>query len=166
MNIGLGGFQIAVMHRARPTDVEFLALSAAGRVDFSRATTFNLDEFVGLAAEKGELPRLLEWTDLKGSLHNHSNWSDGRGTLQEIADYMQELGCSYWAINDHSKSSIQANGLDAARLGRAVLLHAQALWTGPAQLLPRTVDVLVARAGGKLGLRPESRARSRVDACD
>src|SRR5438094_821461 len=30
------------------------------------------------AAEKGELPKLIEWTDLKGSLHNHSNWSDGQ----------------------------------------------------------------------------------------
>src|SRR5207245_1672231 len=28
-------------------------------------------------AEQGPLPRLLEWTDLKGSLHNHSTWSDG-----------------------------------------------------------------------------------------
>jgi DNA polymerase (family X) len=41
---------------------------------------------------------------LKGSLHNHSNWSDGHGTLEEIAAYMQELGCDYWAITDHSKS--------------------------------------------------------------
>jgi len=68
------------------------------------------------AAEKGELPRLLEWTDLRGSLHNHSTWSDGHQTLQEIASSMQELGFSYWAITDHSKSSFQANGLDAARL--------------------------------------------------
>ncbi len=30
------------------------------------------------AAEKNNLPRLIEWTDLKGALHNHSNWSDGR----------------------------------------------------------------------------------------
>ena len=29
---------------------------------------------------------------------------------------MRELGLSYWAITDHSKSSIQANGLDAKRL--------------------------------------------------
>jgi DNA polymerase (family 10) len=29
---------------------------------------------------------------------------------------MQELGFSYWAITDHSKSSFQANGLDATRL--------------------------------------------------
>lgn len=63
------------------------------------------------AAEKNDLPRLLEWTDLKGSLHNHSNWSDGRGTLDEIADAMEGLGLAYWAITDHSKSSIQAHGL-------------------------------------------------------
>ena len=68
------------------------------------------------AAEQGNLPRLLEWTDLQGSLHNHSTWSDGHQTLEEIASSMQELGFSYWAITDHSKSSFQANGLDAARL--------------------------------------------------
>lgn len=62
------------------------------------------------------MPRLVEWTDLRGSLHNHSNWSDGRGTLPEIARYMLELGCDYWGINDHSQSSIQANGLDVPRL--------------------------------------------------
>ncbi len=68
------------------------------------------------AAEKNALPRLIEWTDLRGSLHNHSNWSDGHGTLADIAAHMQELGCDYWAITDHSKSSFVANGLDAARL--------------------------------------------------
>jgi DNA polymerase (family 10) len=68
------------------------------------------------AAEKDELPRLIEWTDLKGSLHNHSNWSDGRHPLEEVAAYARELGCAYWAITDHSKSSFVANGLDAKRL--------------------------------------------------
>ncbi|HEX5219974.1 MAG TPA: DNA polymerase/3'-5' exonuclease PolX [Verrucomicrobiae bacterium] len=68
------------------------------------------------AGEKGELPRLIEWTDLKGSLHNHSTWSDGRNTLEEIAAHMEELGLAYWGITDHSKASFQANGLDAGRL--------------------------------------------------
>ncbi len=68
------------------------------------------------AAEKGRLPRLLEWTELRGSIHNHSNWSDGHDTLEEIADYMSELGCDYWAVTDHSKSSFQAHGLEPARL--------------------------------------------------
>ncbi len=72
------------------------------------------------AAEKHRLPRLLEWTDLRGSLHNHSNWSDGRNTLEEIATHMQELGLAYWAITDHSKSSFQANGLDVARVRQQI----------------------------------------------
>ena len=68
------------------------------------------------AAEKGEIPRLLEWTELRGSLHNHSNWSDGRNTLEQIAEYMEGLGLSYWAITDHSRSSVQANGLQPERV--------------------------------------------------
>ena len=67
------------------------------------------------------LPRLLEWTDLRGSLHNHSNWSDGKCSLQEIADAMLELGLEYWAITDHSKSSVQANGLSPERLRQQCL---------------------------------------------
>ena len=69
-----------------------------------------------LAGEKNELPKLIQWTDLKGSLHNHSTWSDGHNTLEEIAEFMDNLGLEYWAITDHSKSSYQANGLDAKRL--------------------------------------------------
>jgi DNA polymerase (family 10) len=78
------------------------------------------------AAEKHDLPRLVEWTQLKGSLHNHSTWSDGRMTLPEIARLARELGCHYWAVTDHSKSSFQANGLDPARL-RQQLLEVEAL---------------------------------------
>ncbi len=73
------------------------------------------------AAEKDDLPKLIEWSDLKGALHNHSNWSDGHNTLEEIAEYMEELGLEYWAITDHSKASYQANGLDAKRLRQQIL---------------------------------------------
>lgn len=72
------------------------------------------------AAEKDRLPRLIEWTDLKGALHNHSTWSDGKNTLEEIAAYMEDLGLAYWAITDHSKSSFQANGLEANRLRQQI----------------------------------------------
>ncbi len=68
------------------------------------------------AAEANDLPKLIAWTDLRGALHNHSVWSDGHERLEEIADYMEGLGLEYWAITDHSKSSFQANGLDAKRL--------------------------------------------------
>ena len=78
------------------------------------------------AAEAGTLPRLLEWTDLRGSLHNHSTYSDGHDSLEVIAGYMEELGCAYWAITDHSRSSVQARGLDPARL-RTEIAHIQAI---------------------------------------
>ena len=68
------------------------------------------------AAEAGKLPRLLEWTDLRGSLHNHSTWSDGHDTLEQIAERAEELGLSYWAVTDHSRASFQANGLSPERL--------------------------------------------------
>ena len=68
------------------------------------------------AAEKDNIPNLIEWTDIKGSLHNHSDWSDGQDTLEEIAETMSGLGCAYWAITDHSKASFQANGLDSTRV--------------------------------------------------
>jgi DNA polymerase (family 10) len=68
------------------------------------------------AAEQGKLPRLVEWTDLKGALHNHSNWSDGHNTLEGIAAHMEELGLQYWAVTDHSRASFQANGLEPQRL--------------------------------------------------
>ena len=72
------------------------------------------------AAESNRLPRLLEWTDLRGSLHNHSNWSDGRDTLEAIAAHAHELGLDYWAITDHSRASFQANGLDLRRLEQQI----------------------------------------------
>jgi DNA polymerase (family 10) len=72
------------------------------------------------AAESHRLPRLLEWTDLRGSLHNHSNWSDGRDTLEAIAAHAHELGLDYWAITDHSRASFQANGLDLRRLEQQI----------------------------------------------
>ena len=68
------------------------------------------------SAEKNDLPKLIEWSDLRGALHNHSTWSDGHNTLQEIAQFMDNLGLDYWAVTDHSKSSYQANGLDAKRV--------------------------------------------------
>src|ERR1035441_5545846 len=67
-------------------------------------------------AEKGPLPRLIEWTDLKGSLHNHSTWSDGHQRPEDIPKGSTRLNSSHLGITDHSKSSFQANGLDAARV--------------------------------------------------
>jgi DNA polymerase (family X) len=72
------------------------------------------------AAEKGAIPHLVEWTDLRGSLHNHSTWSDGHESLEGIAEFAEELGCDYWAVTDHSRTSFIANGLEPAKLRQQI----------------------------------------------
>jgi DNA polymerase (family 10) len=72
------------------------------------------------AAEKNELPELLELSDLKGCFHNHTTASDGRNTLDEMTAEADARGWEYLGIADHSKSSFQANGLDEERLAKQV----------------------------------------------
>jgi DNA polymerase (family X) len=68
------------------------------------------------AAEEGRLPRLIEPENLRGVFHCHTRASDGRNSLEEMAAAAQELGLQYLGIADHSRSSIQAGGLDRSRL--------------------------------------------------
>ena len=72
------------------------------------------------AAEKDELPKLLNFEDLKGCFHNHTTASDGRNSLREMAGEADKRGWAYLGIADHSKSSFQANGLDEERLLKQV----------------------------------------------
>ena len=68
------------------------------------------------AATTGRLPRLIESGNLRGTFHCHTTASDGHNSLEEMAEAAQELGLQYLGIADHSRSSIQAHGLDDARL--------------------------------------------------
>src|SRR6266513_1010245 len=68
------------------------------------------------AAENHSLPRLLEQDNLRGTFHCHTVASDGHNTLEEMATAAQELGLEYLGIAEHSKSSIQAHGIDAVKL--------------------------------------------------
>jgi DNA polymerase (family X) len=72
------------------------------------------------AAEKGELPNLIELQNLRGTFHNHTSESDGHNTLREMAEAANQLGLEYLGIADHSKSSFQAHGLDEKSLLRQV----------------------------------------------
>jgi DNA polymerase (family 10) len=68
------------------------------------------------AASARTLPRLVEAENLRGTFHCHTTASDGHNSLEEMAAAAQSLGLQYLGIADHSRSSIQAHGLDAARL--------------------------------------------------
>ena len=68
------------------------------------------------AAEAGELPVLLEASDLQGALHVHTSWSDGSATVAEMAGEAQAMGLHYLGVCDHSKAAAYAGGLDADRV--------------------------------------------------
>ena len=68
------------------------------------------------AAERGELPRLVETGDIRGDLHVHSRASDGANTLEELAEAAMARGYRYLAVTDHSRSLAFTNGLTEERL--------------------------------------------------
>jgi len=70
---------------------------------------------VELALE-GKLPKLVDYSEIKGDLHVHSNWSDGSSTIEEYALKAIEMGYRYLAISDHSKSLKVAGGLTEEEL--------------------------------------------------
>lgn len=67
-------------------------------------------------AKNNKLPILIEPTDLKGILHNHSTYSDGIHSLRDMAVYCKELGYEYLGIADHSKTAVYAKGLSIERV--------------------------------------------------
>jgi DNA polymerase (family 10) len=74
-----------------------------------------LDEVI--LAKNHQLPTLILDSDLKGSLHNHTDWSDGVNTLEEMATHCKEtLGLEYLGVCDHSKSAFYAKGLTEERV--------------------------------------------------
>jgi len=56
------------------------------------------------AAIKGELPDLIELTDIKMELQTHSTWSDGKLSIREMAEAALKRGYKLIAITDHSHS--------------------------------------------------------------
>ncbi len=73
----------------------------------------NLGEFE--AAERGELPRLVELDDIRGDLQMHTTASDGHTSVEEMAAAAKKLGYDYILITDHSKAVTIAHGLDEKR---------------------------------------------------
>jgi DNA polymerase (family 10) len=68
-------------------------------------------------AKEGKLPsRLVELSDLKGVIHNHTTYSDGINTLEEMAMACREMGYAYLAICDHSRSAVYAGGLSIEKV--------------------------------------------------
>jgi DNA polymerase (family 10) len=67
-------------------------------------------------ARNGDIPRLVDLSDIKGDLHTHTDWSDGRDSMEEMILEARALGLEYIAVTDHSVGRGIANGLSVERL--------------------------------------------------
>ncbi len=55
------------------------------------------------AARTGELPELVELSDLRGEMHCHSTWSsDGKNSIEEMATESKGRGYRFLCLTDHS----------------------------------------------------------------
>jgi DNA polymerase (family 10) len=96
------------------------------------------------AAQRGELPRLIEEGDIQGVFHVHSTWSDGVASIEEMARAAHALGYRYLGLSDHSQSARYANGLDAERVREqhAMIDRLNATLDGITILKGSEVDIL------------------------
>ncbi|MFP3868493.1 MAG: DNA polymerase/3'-5' exonuclease PolX [Desulfobacteraceae bacterium] len=70
------------------------------------------------AAAAGQLPDLIDYTDIRGDLHVHSNWNGGANPIAEIAQAALRMGYEYVGIADHTKFLRIERGLDEAALAK------------------------------------------------
>jgi len=68
------------------------------------------------AAQKGKLPELVEYSQIKGDLHTHTNWSEGANSLEEMGLAAKAMGHEYLAICDHSQALGIAHGMNEREL--------------------------------------------------
>jgi DNA polymerase (family 10) len=116
------------------------------------------------AAEKYQLPKLIELRDMKGDLQMHTTASDGKNSIEEMAQAARALGHEYIAITDHSKAVTVANGLNEKRMAAHIkaLRAADAKELGIRVLAGSEVDIL---KDGELDYSDEILAQLDVVVC-
>ena len=70
------------------------------------------------AAQRKELPRVIDYNDVKGDLQMHSDWSDGVNKIEEMVLEAKKLGMKFIAITDHVGQIGIVHPLDETRLER------------------------------------------------
>ena len=106
------------------------------------------------AAEKGDLPDLIELSDLRGDLQMHSTWSDGKQSIEEMLEGCAGLGYEYFAITDHSKALAMIEGLDEEALRRQFTEIEEVAARHPEMRILRSMEVDIL-ADGTLDLEDE-----------
>ncbi|MEU4119301.1 DNA polymerase/3'-5' exonuclease PolX [Kitasatospora sp. NPDC028055] len=70
------------------------------------------------AALNGELPELIQESDLRGDLHTHTDLTDGLATLTEMIDTAAARGYSYYAVTDHAPDLVMQRMTDEKMLAQ------------------------------------------------
>jgi DNA polymerase (family 10) len=66
------------------------------------APTLREDRGEVQAAQRGELPRILELEEIRGDLHTHTDLTDGLASLERMVETAEGLGYEYYAVTDHA----------------------------------------------------------------
>ncbi|MQS15416.1 PHP domain-containing protein [Streptomyces kaniharaensis] len=75
------------------------------------------------AALRGELPDLVQESDLRGDLHTHTDLTDGLASLEEMIDTAAARGYSYFAVTDHAPDLVMQRMTDEKMLAQREQLH-------------------------------------------
>ncbi|MEV7022723.1 DNA polymerase/3'-5' exonuclease PolX [Kitasatospora sp. NPDC093558] len=137
------------------------------------------------AALRGELPDLVQESDLRGDLHSHTDLTDGLATLEEMIDTAAARGYSYYAVTDHAPDLVMQRMTDekmlaqreqlrqlADRHKKLRLLHGTELNIGPdggVDWPPEFLagfDVCVASVHSHFGLDRAAQTRRLIRACE
>jgi DNA polymerase (family 10) len=68
------------------------------------------------AASSHNLPKIIDYQDIKGDLHCHSNWDGGADSIEDMAQAALLLGYEYLGISDHTKFLRIEKGLNEEKL--------------------------------------------------
>ena len=63
------------------------------------------------AADRGDLPTLVEPDQIRGELHAHTTWSDGNSSIEELVEAAARFGHAYLAICDHATGPGMVGGV-------------------------------------------------------
>jgi len=64
------------------------------------------------AAQRGKLPKIINYNDLRGDLQIQTTWSDGASSIEEYVEEAMKLGLEYITITDHTKGLAVTGGLN------------------------------------------------------
>ncbi|MEU9351935.1 DNA polymerase/3'-5' exonuclease PolX [Streptomyces griseoloalbus] len=97
----------------------------------------------------GDLPELVQETDLRGDLHTHTDLTDGLAPLENMVAAAAERGYAYYAVTDHAPNLYMQRMTDERMLAQREQV--------------RKLDGAYGRRGGRGGMRLLHGAELNID---